>query len=274
MKTIIVLAALAITGIFLFSETAMAWDELITNDTSYIKESGSVTINGQGMWRTASKFYDKDTKAQDLAKDMTYLSIPLRGKYCINDFVQTFAIVQIISTDDGDKNYSGLGDIWLGAKWAVRPDGLITIRGALDLPIGYDKKGLGKPGGYGLDAGFMTGIKNGPIDLNGQFGLRYNAESADTNIEPGTCVYLAGKAGYNLTEQLIGHFAMEFMNWSDRKVDKIVQKNSGINWLELRIGPDYKFNETIFLRLDLTYDIMGKNTPLSKGVIFCVDYGY
>jgi len=42
----------------------------------------------------------------------------------------------------------------------------------------------------------------------------------------------------------------------------------------VRIGPDYKFNDAIALRLDFTYDILGKNTPQSMGVIFCVDYGY
>ena len=275
MKTILVLSALALTSIFLFSETAMAWDELISNDTSYIKESGSVSIDGTVMWRTASKFYDNSSNAQDMSNDMTSMSIPLKGKYCINDYVQTFALVQIISTDNGVDNKQGLGDIWLGAKWAVRPDGLFTIRGALDLPIGDDKNNLGRTGGFGLDAGFMTAIKNiRSIDLNGQFGLRYNAEDADTNIEPGICVYLDGKAGYNLTEQFSCNIGLEFMNWADTKVNNNAVKNSGINWLELSVGPLFKFNETITLFFDVTYDIMGKNTPLSTGAIVGFMYGY
>ncbi len=272
MKTIIALAALA--SIFLFSGTAMAFDELISNDTPYIKQSGDVGINGAIMWRTASKFYDSGSNSQDLVNDMSSMSIPLKGKYGINEFVQTFAIINIIMSDDGVDSNTGIGDIWLGAKWAVRPDGLFTIRGALDLPTGFDKKGLGNPGGYGLDIGFMSGKISGPINLNGQFGLRYNAESTDTNILPGICVYLAGKVGYSFTEQLLGHAGLEFMNWDDSKINGVNASNSGINWLEVRVGPDYTFNESIMLRLDATYDIMGKNTPKSTGIIFCIDYGY
>ncbi len=274
MKTILFLATLAMTSIFLFAENAMAWDALITNDTPFLNESGTTTINAKIMWRTASKEYNADTKAVDLANDVTSMSIPLRGKYCVNDFVQTFAIVQLVSTDDGVNSNTGLGDLWLGAKWAVRPDGLFTIRGALDLPTGFDKKGLGNPGGYGLDIGFMSGKISGPINLNGQFGLRYNAESTDTNILPGICVYLAGKVGYSFTEQLLGHAGLEFMNWDDSKINGVNASNSGINWLEVRVGPDYTFNESIMLRLDATYDILGKNTPQSMGLIFCLDYAY
>ena len=274
MKPIIVLTALVMTGSSMFSETAMAWDELITNDTSSIKETGNVSIDGTLMWRSASKFYNQDSKSQDLANDMTSMSLPLRGKYCVSDFVQTFAIIQIISTDNGVDSNTGLGDIWLGAKWAVMPDGLFTIRGALDLPIGDDKNNLGKPGGFGLDAGFLTGITNGPIDLNGQFGLRYNAEDADTKIEPGIGVYLTGQAGYILTEQISGNLGMEFMSWGENKVNNQTDKGSEVNWLELSIGPRYKFNETIALFLDATYDILGKNTPMSMGFILGFNYGY
>ena len=274
MKTIIVLTALAISCIFFFSETVMAWDELITNDTAKLVESGRVFIDGKLMYRTASKFYDGDSKSQDLAENMSYMSIPLRGKYSISDEVQTFAIIQVTSADDGVDSNTGIGDIWLGAKWAVRPDGLITIRGALDLPTGDDNKNLGKTGGFGLDAGFLTGIQNGPIDLNGQFGLRYNAKSSDTDIEPGVCVYLDGRAGYNFTEQISGKIGLEFMSWGESKVNGTTSKNSEVNWLEVSIGPRYKFNETIALFLDATYDILGKNTPLSTGAIIGFVYGY
>jgi len=222
MKTIIAFAALA--SMFLFSQTAMAWDELITNDTSTIKEPLHTTINAKVMWRTASKVFDSNSKTQDLAKDMTYMSIPLRGKYVINEFVQTFAIIQLNSFDDGVNSNMGIGDLWLGAKWAVRPEGNITVRGAINLPFGDDKKGLGHPGGYGLDVGFMTGKTVGSIVLNGQFGLRYGSEDTDTKIEPGIGVYLAGKAGYSFSEQVIGHAALEFMSWGEQKLDNKAQK--------------------------------------------------
>lgn len=279
MKTILVLITLTIASIFSFSETALSWDALITNDTSWIKKNdptylGSITINGQMMWRTANKFYNADSKAKDLADDMTLFSFPLRGSYSVNDFVQTFAIIQFLSVDDGVNNDAGMGDLWLGAKWAVRPDGLFTIRGALGLPTGYDKKGLGDRGGYGLDAGFMTGIINGPIKLNGQFGLRYNAESTDTNILPGICVYVDGKAGYHFNDKFNGNVGLEFMNWDDSKTNDIKDPNSQINWLEASLGIGYKWNETIGLFLDGTYDIFGKNTPLSTGFIFGFSYGY
>jgi len=278
MKTILILIALA--SIFLFSETAMAWDALITNDTSVIKKNdpsnlGSVIVNAQIMWRTASKYYNADSKAKDLPNDVSMFSIPLRGKYSVNDFVQTFAIIQFLSVDDGVESNAGIGDLWLGAKWAVRPDGLFTIRGALDLPTGYDKNGLGERGGYGLDAGFMTGMHStGSIDLNGQFGLRYNAESTDTNILPGICVYVDGKASYRFNDKFNGNIGLEFMNWDDSKTNDVKDSNSQINWLEASLGVGYKWNKTIAIFLDATYDIFGKNTPLSTGFIFGFNYGY
>ena len=275
MKKVIVFTALVMTGIFLFSGTAMSWDTLISNDQSYIKEPGDVSIDGTVMWRTASQSYDSSSNAKDMSDDMTYMSIPLKGNYGINEFVQTFALVQITSNNDGIDNEIGLGDLWIGAKWAVKPDGLFTIRGALDIPIGDDKKNLGNPGGFGLDAGFMTGIQNiRSINLNGQFGLRYNAEDPDTNFEPGICVYLDGNASYDLTEKFNGNIGLEFMNWAEGKVNNQTAKSSEINWLEVSIGTGYKFNNTISLFADLTYDIMGKHTPVSTGIILGFVYGY
>ena len=274
MKTLFVFTALAIACIFMFSGTAMSWDGLISNDTAYLTEQGMVSIDASMMWRSASRFYDSDSESMDLGKDISSMSIPLKGKYGINEFVQTFAIIQINSADNGIDSNTGIGDIWLGAKWAVRPDGLFTIRGALDLPLGDDKKSLGNPGGYGLDVGFLTGIRNGAIDLNGQFGLRYNSEDPDTKIEPGICVYLDGKAGYLLTENISGNIGLEFMSWGEGKIDNETDKSSEINWLELSIGPRYIFNETILLFLDVTYDLLGKNTPLSTGAILGLSYNY
>lgn len=275
MKTILVLFVLAMTSIVLFSGNAMAWDALISNDTSAIKQSGDVAIDGAVMWRSASKFYDSGSKAQDLANDMTAMAIPLRGLYGINEFVQTFAIIQIISRDDGIDSNSGLGDIWLGAKWAVRPDGLFTIRGALDIPVGDDKNNLGNPGGFGLDVGFLTAISNGKsIKLDGQFGLRYNAEDPDTNFEPGVCVYLDGKTRVNFTEQVSGNVGLEFMSWGEGKTNGTASKSSEVNWLEVSAGPRYHFSDTIIIFLDATYDILGKNTPLSTGVIAGFSYNY
>jgi maltoporin len=275
MKTFIALTALTLASMFLYTGTAIAWDELISNDTSYISESGTVSIGGKLMYRTASKMYDQNSKSQDLGNDMTLMAIPLRGKYSVNDFVQTFALIQIISADNGIDSNTGLGDIWLGAKWAVRPDGLFTIRGALDLPIGDDKKGLGKTGGYGLDVGFMTGIRSeSAIDLSGQFGLRYNSEDTDTKIEPGIGVYLDGQVDYNFTEKFGANIGLEFMSWAEGKVNNVTDKSSEINWLEVSIGPNYKFNDKINLYIDVTYDILGKNTPLSTGVIAGFFYNY
>jgi len=274
MKRIIVLTALAITGSFLFSGNAMAWDELISNDTPQIKQSGDVSIDGTIMWRTASKYYDSGSNSQDLANDMTSMSIPLRGRYGINEYVQTFAIVQIVSNDNGVDTNTGLGDLWLGAKWAVRPDGLFTIRGALDIPTGDDKNNLGRTGGFGLDAGFMTGIINGPIDLKGQFGIRYNAEDADTKIEPGTCLYLDGKAGLNLSKQFSGNVGLEFMSWAEGKTNNVKDKSSEVNWLEMSLGIAYRFDTTYMLFVDGTYVVLGKNTPLSIGGIAGIKYRY
>ena len=44
--------------------------------------------------------------------------------YIIREDFETFAILPIVSTDDGTNSESGIGDIWLGANYSIIPEGV------------------------------------------------------------------------------------------------------------------------------------------------------
>jgi len=174
MKKVLGLVILTM-GIFLFSTVAMAYDDLITDDTSAVKEVKAMTGKASLLFQTAGDVYDADGEKQELADDTTHIRVPLKFSYVIIDKLEGFAILPIVSLDAGGDSNSGIGDIWLGAKYAVMPDGVFTVRGALDLPVGDDDKGLGNAGGFGIDIAAMTTKQMDAIGLNGQLGIRYNA---------------------------------------------------------------------------------------------------
>jgi hypothetical protein len=272
MKKAIVLSVFAIMGAFLFTATAMAYDDLITNDTAAVKAPGGLCGSVSLLYTTASKCWDADSKSQDLADDATQLRIPIRVNYGVMDKLTVFGILPYAKWDMGDNGESGVGDIWLGAKYAVMPNGCFTVRGALDLPTGDDKKGLGNAGGFGVDVGAMSMYKMEQINLNGQVGLRYNAEDGDTKYKPGIGIYFDVEGSYSFTEMVDGLAGIEFMTAGDGQVNGKDAKNSGGNYVDLNVGASYKLGEKMGLRGDIIYTIAGKNVNQNMGVL--LKFGY
>jgi hypothetical protein len=272
MKKAIMFVALSLMGVFLFSSVAMAYDDLITNDTAAVKAVGGLCGGASLLYTTASKAFDADSKAQDYVDNATQLRIPLRVNYGVMDKLTAFAILPIVKWDVGDLGETGIGDLWLGAKYAVMPEGVLTVRGALDLPLGDDEKGLGNAGGFGIDVAAMTMKQIDKIGLNGQLGIRYNVEDSDTKWQPGLGIYVDVEGSYSFAEAINGLVGIEFKTVGDGKADGNDAKDSGDNYIDLNVGACYKLAEKMGLRGDIIYTITGKNNDQNMGIL--LRFGY
>jgi len=270
---------LVLLGAFLCASTVFAWDDLIRLGGGSIVGAPGNMMGAAGIrYGSASDMFDQDGEKQELADTGTELRIPLWAHYNIINNLGAFAILPIVSmnknlTPDGKDN-SGIGDIWLGARYAVMPEGLLTVRGALDIPTGDDEKGLGNAGGFGIDVAALTGKKIDKIGLAGELGIRYNAEDSDTKWQPGLGFYLNGEASYAVTEKIPAYINMTYLNYGDGKFDGNDAKDTTVNWLELALGASYPVTADIRALLELEYKLMGANTPADYGVGVAVFYHF
>src|SRR3989339_1030884 len=92
---------LAITMILVaaFALNALAYDDLITNDTAYYKEAGTMEAGAKLLYTTAKNaFDDKGDKAdKDMENSATQMRIPLSFKYGVMENLEAFAIIPFIS---------------------------------------------------------------------------------------------------------------------------------------------------------------------------------
>jgi len=271
MRKGIALAALCMLGALAFSSTVMAYDDLYTDDTAAVKAAGGLCGSIGLTYSTASKVFDAESKSFDLTDNMTGMRLPIRVNYGVMDNLTVFGVLPVFTKwDQGSAGETGIGDIWLGAKYMLMP--ALTLRGALDLPTGDDKKGLGNDGGFGVDVAAMSSYKMDPITLNGQVGIRYNAEDSDTKWAPGLGIYLDAEGVYSFTEAVCGKVGIEFMSVADGKADGTKISKSGDNYLDLKVGGAYMMNEKCSLGADLFYTLAGKNT--TQDLTILVKLGY
>jgi hypothetical protein len=268
MRKGIALAAFCMLGALVFSTTAMAYDELYTDDTAVVKAAGGLSGSIGLPFATASKGWDGDGESGDLPDDVTGLSLPLRVDYGVMEKLTVFGVLPVFNKwDAGDNGESGFGDIWVGAKYAVIP--ALTLRGALDLPTGDDDKGLGNPGGFGIDAAAMSTYQMDKIGLNGQVGLRWNGEN--DNYAPGLGIYLDAEGVYSFSTAFDGKVGIEFMSIGDGQFnDNDVTDAS--NYLDLKVGGVYKFAEKMNLGADLFYTLAGKRSTQDLTVMVKLGY--
>jgi len=267
-----VIAVVAMFAAAAFTSSAFAYDHLITNDTSAITAPGGMNAGVGIVSLVASDGWDADGESGELADDMTGLYIPLKFRMGIMDNLEVFGVLPYEKWDMGDFGESGIGDLFVGAKYGVMPEGLLTVRGALILPLGDDENGLGEAGGFGIDVGAMTAYQAGAIGLNGQAGIRWAAEDSDSKIQPGMGIYLDGEACYALSEKFGLQAGLEIMMAGDSKWDGNDVDDSASNVMELGVGGTYKLNETMGLRGDLLFDVAGKNANSNVGVMLGLCY--
>jgi hypothetical protein len=260
--------------VFLFSSTAFAYDHLFTNDMAVIGDTHSIKTELAFLYTTASKGYDSESESYDLEKDSTRDYGTLKFRFTVIDDLEAFGVLPFEKWDSGGNGETGVGDIWLGLKLGLLPEGSITLRGALDIPVGDDKKGIGEPGGFGLDGGIMSQILLGEINLNGQVGIRYNVEDSDTKWKPGIGIYLDGEGAFELSEAVDIQAGLEIMFIGDGKLDGNDAHKTDVNWIELNAGANYMFTEYIGVKGDILYNISGKNTDQYIGLLFRLCYGY
>jgi len=273
MKKVLAIAIFSLIAAFL-SSTVMAYDHLITDDTAVVTEVGSMQAGAKILYLTAGDWWDKDGETQEMPDDYTTLSIPLLFRYGVIENLEAFAILPFEKWDMGDDGESGIGDLWLGAKYGLMPDGLLTLRGSLDIPLGDDEKGLGYQGGFGIDIGALTQKELDAICLNGQVGICYNVEDSDTKWKPGLGIYLDGEASYALSDVLKAQIGLELIFVGKGEDDGTEDPDSDMNWIELNVGGAYMLNETMGLKGDILYDISGTNALANMGVLIGFCYGF
>ena len=265
----------SLVGAFLFSTTAMAFDDLYTQDTAQVTKAGSMDVGGKILYGFGKKFYNGDSESADAPDSGTLIHVPLVARYGVIDKLEAFAILPIVSINKmwsrnvllPDK--SGIGDIWIGAKYAVMPDNSLTVRGALDLPAGSDEDGLGNPGGFGIDVAAMTAKQMDKLGFNGQVGLRWNAEGPDeANCEkPGLGIYVAGEGSYTLAANLDGILGLEYGMAGDSEFNGFEFKDSGRSLFTLNVGAKYKAMDTVGVRGDILIPLSGKNEFAGVGIL-------
>jgi len=177
----------------------------------------------------------------------------------------------------GTDREAGIGDMWVGAKYAVMPEGMLTVRGALDLPLGDDEKFLGNKGGFGIDVAAMTAKQVEKIGMNAQVGLRWAAEDGDTKIAPGIGIYFAAEGDYAFSEAFKGIVGIEFMTVGKGKLDgeeSLLGADlvPAVNYLDLNVGACYKLGDKMGLRGDVMYTLAGKNTDKNLGILLRLGY--
>jgi len=271
MKKVMALVVLAVFA----STTVMAYDHLITNDTAKVQEAGSMKAEAQLLYWTASEEFDQDGESYDMGDDSTKLAVPVKFRYGVMDGLEAFGVLGLLEKwDFGDDGESGIGDLWLGAKYAVLDEDQLTIRGALDIPLGDDEKGLGYPGGFGIDVAAMSCRDFDIVAVDCQAGLRWNAEDGDTKVQPGIAFYLDGEGAYTISDVLKAQAGLELMFEGDQKVDGNDVKDSGRNWIELNLGATYALGDNMGLKGDFIINLAGKNTEKNMGVLLRYCYGF
>ena len=257
----------------LFSISASSYDDLITYYSQiYPLDPGNFHVGTKLLYLTASDRIDADGEKQSLDDNNTNFRIPLYAQYGIIENLTAFAHVPIVSIGTGGESESDIGDIWLGAVYDVLPEELLKIRGALNLATGDDEKGLGNPGGFGIDIGALTRKKFEAVRIKGQVGIRYSGEDSDTKWKPGLGFYIAGEGSYDFTEGFGAHLGLELMMTGDGQADGTEVDDSGVNNYDLSIGLYKMITETMALRGDVIYTLGGKNTNADIGICFGFSY--
>ena len=250
--------------LFFCYSSAMAYDDLVSPANPYIETNlGPVTLDFNCVYLSAAGRYDSKGKKQSLTKNVTDLRIPVLLRARITNTFETFALLPVVSMKMNGKTEKGIGDIWLGAKYTLLPEGRLSLRGAVNLANGDDGKGLGNTGGFGIDVGAIGDIWliDRKLAARAQAGLRWLGKDSDTNIQPGMGVYLTGGLGYMATPQTWIHGGIEFMNDGDQKFKGANVKDSGANNLDLSIGVGRNLAEKAGLGIDASfiYTVLGEN---------------
>ncbi len=273
---------ITVIGLFAFATAVLAYDDLITDDTSAVGEQGEMCARAGLLYLTAGDVFDKDGDKQPLkdtqgkSVDATQLRIPLKFRYGILEGLEAFAILPIVSVDNGTDSESGIGDIWLGAKWKCLLMEQITIRAALNLPTADEEKGLGNYDGFGIDIGAMSQCEISSIAMNGQLGLRYSGEEGDTAFEwkPGLGFYIDGEATYGITDALKAQLGLELGFVGEGESAGTEISDSNVNWIDLNLGAAYKIADNMSLRGDVLIGLTGTNYNANMGVLIGFGYGF
>jgi len=255
--------------LLLFTSAAFAWDDLITyTQGSVVGDPGNFYAGAMLRYSTAGDMYDADGESQELADDATGIRVPIFGSYNVMENLQAFALVPIVSMDDGTDSESGIGDVWIGGKYAVLGEGLLAIRGALDIPTGDDEKGLGNAGGFGIDVAALSRRKlNDQFSVTGAVGLRWNGEDSDTEWAPGIAFHVRGDINYRATEKVNLFANLVYFNQGDGEAGGTEITDSGVNWLDIHVGGSYHITEVCYAGLAIGFTPAGTNTNSDLGIV-------
>lgn len=256
-------------GIVFFCTGAFAYDDLMTNDSAEKNAAGEIRESLGLVYLTAEKTFDSDGESADLAKDSSQLRFPLKVSYGIRDRFTLFAVLPYASLDNDSKTASGMGDLWLGVKYRLLPENLLTLRGTLDLTVDSDDtSGPGNPGGPGIDFAVMSMKPIGGFDCHAQAGLRLNGEDED-KFAPGAGFYLEAGGAYPVAEVIRGLAGIQFKSFGDGKIDGAKTKTGNYS-LDISLGAVYLIGGKTSLRGDVLYTLAGKRSPQNIGILIAL----
>jgi hypothetical protein len=252
-----IVCIMAFTCLFSFAGSLTAYDDLFL-DTSEVSDPKELNLDAYLVYRTASKTFDQDGDKVDA--DATNIRIPLSARFGIIDNLSGLAVLPIVSAKNGDSE-TGIGDAWIGLKYRLMQERPLIARLALNLPTGDDDKGLGNPGGVGVDLGVMCAGRmiTDTIGIGWQAGLRFVTEDSDTKWKPGMMFYALPGVYYIVREGLMVSGGLEFMTGADGQMDGTDVDDSGITSIEPWIGVRQRFTEDLDIIISIGNVVSGKN---------------
>jgi hypothetical protein len=273
MKNIIILMGVMLAGY----SCAHAYDDLLSFTGPDMERKNFVIFDTGLVYQNAGERFDADGNKHALRNNTSGLRIPLLLKWGVTDAVETFALLPVVLRNgNGGIEYGG-GDLWLGAKYAVLPAGLLTLRGAVNLATGSDRKGTGDPGGTGLDAGIFgkKWVKADKLLSFAQAGVRWTGEDSDTKLQPGFGVYFSGELGYKATPGMWIHGGLELIRYGDNTLNGATVSNSRVQNLDFILGMERRIREHSGIDISLIYTPVGANSLSNIGLrIGCGHWGF
>ena len=168
----------------------------------WTKEKGKAFLKYELRLINAKKYYDFDSEQVDISKT-SYISNSLYAEYGLlhNFTVNTNLSFKSISTNDGDRSVSGLGDVAVGFKYGIIQDGPTVL--AADLGLSFNTGDTNDSllwtgsGQNNTIFGLSLGHSFYPLDAYLNLGLHYNLRSELDNE-----IHYNAEFGYKMNQFL------------------------------------------------------------------------
>lgn len=290
-------STLCLTAVLLivFAASAGAYDFLYTGDTAMTHDAGSFGVGGNFLYMMADSYYDEEGESQDFDDEekSTHMYIPVDIYYSVLDQLEIgiqpkFLMLKYECCETRADEYegTGIGDIWVDAKYMFMAEPVMTARVGVKIPVGTAPGGTGwldedgedialGDGQMDLDGALMFGVPAGPGMFDAAVGYRYRM--AQTEIEPvdlrttfdytpGSEFHFAAAYTYyvsdmmNLTLGADGFFGSDDeYDYGDASREAVTDEESARQGVWVNPSLDYMMDNGMMLGASFHYPLMGTN---------------